>query len=61
MTKPAFSWPRLAERLLWVALAGVVLYRFVLPVPSAPLPPQAASARVWNDGQPRMVEFSAMR
>lgn len=58
---PPSRWSRLAERLFWVALVGVLLYRFVLPVPGAPLPPQAATERVWDDGMPRMVEFSATR
>lgn len=64
MTKaesPPSRWSRLTERLFWVALVGVLLYRFVLPVPSAPLPPQAAGVRVWDDGLPRVVEFSARR
>jgi hypothetical protein len=55
------TWSRWTERLIWVALAGVVLYRFVLPVPSAPLPPQAASARLAAEDGARVVEFSANR
>ena len=60
-TTPTPRWKRIAEGLFYTGVIGVLLYRFVLPVPSAPLRPEAMAVQVTTDGQPRMVEFSADR
>ena len=46
---------------LWAVVAGFVLYRFVIPVPSASLSPELASARLETDGKPQVVEFTSTR
>ena len=45
----------------WALLAGVVLWRFVLPVPSAPVDPARAALPLAPAGQPMLVEFSSTR
>ena len=59
--KPKASWQRWAEYAVWAVLAGILLYRCVLPVPSADIKPELASVRLPVDGVPTMVEFSASR
>jgi hypothetical protein len=45
----------------WALLAGVVLWRFVLPVPSAPVDPARAALPLATAGKPMLVEFSSTR
>ena len=58
--KPTRPWGRYLEYAVYAVLAGVLLYRCVLPVPGTSLGP-AESVRVAVDGVPTMVEFSASR
>jgi hypothetical protein len=60
-TPKPLPWRRWLELAVWAVLAGVLLYRCVLPVPSASLKPELASVRLALGGQPTMVEFSASR
>lgn len=46
---------------LLVAVGGFLLYRFVVPVPSASLSPELATARLETAGKPMMVEFTSNR
>ena len=54
------KWTRWIEIAVWAVLAGILLYRCVLPVPSASLAPELAAARLPVEGA-TMVEFSASR
>lgn len=45
----------------WLILGGLVLYRFVLPHPSAPLGPQLAATRMAAQGKPMVIEFASTR
>lgn len=54
-------WSRALDLSLWALLAGVLLYRFVLPVPSAPVSAALTSTRFETQGQPRLIEFSSHR
>lgn len=54
-------WIKALEYSVWALVAGLLLYRFVLPHPSAPIDPKLASARLDTDGAPLMVEFSSTR
>ena len=56
--KKTRSWLDIA---LWAVVAGFVLYRFVLPVPSATLSPELAAARLETAGKPQVVEFTSTR
>ena len=60
-TPPSRPWRRWLELATWAVLAGVLLYRCVLPVPSASLSPELTSVRLAVGGHPTMVEFSASR
>ena len=59
--KPKRPWLRWLDIAVWAVLAGILLYRCVLPVPSADIKPELASVRLPVDGVPTMVEFSASR
>ncbi|HEY9720714.1 MAG TPA: hypothetical protein V6D47_01795 [Oscillatoriaceae cyanobacterium] len=52
---------RIAEIGSWLLLGGLLLYRFVLPHPSAPLGPQLAATRLAAQGKPLVIEFSSTR
>jgi hypothetical protein len=58
---PKKKWSRALDLALWAVIAGFVLYRFVLPVPSASLSPELASARLETTGKPLVVEFTSTR
>lgn len=49
------------EVTLWAALAALLLYRCVLPRPSAPLGPELTATRFATAGTPMVVEFSSTR
>lgn len=53
------SWGKVFEIAVWGVLAAVLLYRCVLPRPSAPLGPQLVATRFATAGTPMVVEFSS--
>ena len=50
---------RHVDKLVWVALGALLLYRFVIPHGSAPVSAALAGAAVSEPGQPLFLEFSS--
>jgi hypothetical protein len=60
-THPTSRARRLLDWAPWALLLGVLLWRFVLPVPSAAIDPARAALPLAAPGKPLLVEFSASR